>query len=255
MAYPTASLQNDLDRLARIRQLLDAALGDGTDDDTAAMGGALILVSVLDEEDYDINDALMDAAHDAAEALKTASSASGQTKTAQSLVAGYVRALRTHFGNDLDAELTAEAIQVHPQFNTLYYEIFGSYLTAGNVYPLNTELGRVDKAAGVWTFTDDSAVDTDVYAPSQCEIYVPATYTIGVADCVLTVTLVKSDATTEDQAVTMPGGSVAGTAVAIDTATDVYVDASTATVTGGTDGDRVAIRTKLLRSIATACNA
>lgn len=253
--YPSASVQNDLDTLARIYELIDAALGDATENETASMGGAIILARVLDTEDYTPVSALVTEAYGLSENLKTATAVSGRVQTAQSLVADYVRALKRHLNNDIDAYLTAQSMKAHEYFNTLYYQIFGSYLTAANVFPANTTLGRVDKAAGEWAYTDGSAIDTDYYAPAQLELYVPTGYTIGAADCVLTVTCVDADGDETEEAATMPQNSVAGTAVAIGTSSDAYVSVDTAVVTGGTDGDRVEIRSKLLRDINTACTS
>ncbi len=252
--YPAASLQDDLDRLARMREILDAALGTGSETGTISNGAALILAEVLGQEDYDINDQLMDAAYEMGERCKTATSVAGKTKTDVYLLAEYIRVLKAEYSNDLDAALTSESIKVHPEFGALYYNVYGSYLSAANVFAPQTEMGRVDRADGSWAFTDGSAISMTYYSPAQLQIYVPAGYTIGGVDCVLTITCVKSDDTTENKEVTMPLGSVAGTAVDVGTASDVYKNVSTVTVTGGTNGDRVAIRSKLLRDISSACD-
>ena len=251
--YPAASFQDDIDRLARMREILDAALGSGSETGTISKGASLILAEVLSQVDYEISDALMDAAYDVSEQCKTATSVAGKSKTDVDLLSAFVRALKAEYSNDLDAFLTSEAIKAHPEFNTLYYNIYSSYLSAANVFAPTTEMGRVDMADGAWTFTEGSAISTTYYSPAQLQIYVPATYTIGGVDCVLTITCVKSDDTTENKDATMPADSVAGTTVDVATASDVYKDVSTVTVTGGTNGDRVAIRSKLLRDISAVC--
>lgn len=254
----TAKFQTSIDTLAQIYEVLNAVLGTGTEVGSASKGAANILADVLDTESYTPVSYLSEAAYKISENLKTASTSSGRIMAVKSLVEDYVRALRSLEIADgetsLDTALTTRALKAHYNFNTLHYQVFGSYLTAANVFSPNVVTGRVDRAGGNWTYTDGSALDTTLYAPAQLELYVPTGYTIGGVDCVVTVTCTTAAGGSESKVATMPAGSVAGAVVAIGTSGNVYVQTSNATVTGGTDGDRVGIRTKLLRDITTLCN-
>jgi hypothetical protein len=254
----TAKFQTSIDTLAQIYDVLDAVLGTGAGTGTASKGAANILADVLDTESYTPVSYLSEAAYKISENLKTASAVSGRIMAVKSLVEDYVRALRTLEIADgetsIDTALTTRALKAHYSFNTLHYQVFGAYLSAANVFSPNVTTGRVDKAAGVWAYTDGSALNTVLYAPAQLEIFVPTGYTIGVADCVLTISCTTAAGGTETKSATMPGGSVAGTAVAVGTSGNVYVQTSNCTVTGGTNGDRVSIRTKLLRDITALCD-
>jgi hypothetical protein len=254
----TAKFQTSIDTLAQIYEVLDAVLGTGAGAGTASKGAANILADVLDTESYAPVSYLSEAAYKVSENLKSASSVNGRIMAIKSLVEDYVRALRTLEIADgetsLDTALTTRALKAHYSFNVLHYQVFGAYLTPANVFSPNVVTGRVDRAASVWAYTDGSVLDVALYAPAQLELYVPAGYTIGGVDCVVTVSCITAAGATESKVATMPSGSVAGTAVAIGTSGDVYVQTSNATVTGGTDGDRVGIRTKLLRDITTLCN-
>lgn len=254
----TAKFQTSIDTLAQIYDVLNAVLGTGTETGSASKGAANILADVLDTESYVPVSYLSEAAYKISENLKTASTASGCVVAVKTLVEDYVRALRALEIADgetsLDTALTTRALKAHYSFNLLHYQVFGAYLTAANVFSPNVITGRVDKAAGAWTYTDGSALNTTLYAPAQLELYVPAGYTIGVADCVVTVTCTTAAGGSETKEATMPGGSVAGAVVDVGTSSNVYVQTSNATATGGTDGDRVGIRTKLLRDITALCN-
>lgn len=254
----TGKFQTSIDTLAQIYDVLNAVLGTGSGAGTASKGAANILADVLDTEAYVPVNYLADAAYAISENLKTASAASGRIMAVKSLVEDYVRALRllelADGETSLDTALTTRALKAHYSFNVLHYQVFGAYLTPANVFSPNVITGRVDKAAGNWAYTDGSALDVTLYAPAQLELYVPATYTIGAADCVVTVSCTTAAGGTESKVATMPLGSAAGTVVDIGTSGNVYVQTSAATVTGGTNGDRVGIRTKLLRDITALCN-
>lgn len=254
----TAKFQTSIDTLAQIYDVLAAVLGTGSGAGTASKGAANILADILDTESYAPVSYLSEAAYKISENLKSASTVSGRIVAIKSLVEDYVRALRTLEIADgetsLDTALTTRALKAHYSFNALHYQVFGAYLTAANVFSPNVTTGRIDRAGGVWSYTDGSALDTTLYAPAQLEIFVPVGYTIGGVDCVLTISCTTAAGGTETKNATMPGGSVAGTAVDVGTSGNVYVQTSNCTATGGTDGDRVSIRSKLLRDITALCD-
>lgn len=258
--YPAASAETDFDTLAHIYDLLDVVLGNGTESGTASMGAQHIWDRVIEAADgpdkHSVIANLAGAAKTLAEKLKTASGETGYGYTVADLVGGFLRGLQTELDGNIDTWLTNNARRVHWNIQALHYQVFGGYLTPANVFPPVVEMGRVDRAAGEWAFTDGDEIDpeTDNHGPGQLEIFVPQGYTIGAQDCVLTLTCVKATGSSEQRQVTMPAYSEAGTAVDVGTTSDVYTDVSAVSVTGGTDGDRVGVRTKLLRDITDTCD-
>lgn len=253
-----------IDTLARQYDLLLVALGTGSEAETVSKGAAAILTDILDTENYTAVKALAEAAHNLSEDCKADSAESGRIKAVKTLLDGYVRALEKLEKEDgetsIDTSLTTRTLKAHPSFATLYYIVFSRHLSPANVFAPVVEMGRIDRGASTSTFTDGSAIPvvaanaTPGYSLAQLEVYVPEGYTIGAADYVLTVTGKKANDTTETKEVTVPALSAAGTAVDVGLATDVYKDVTAITATGGTSGDRVAVRSKLLRSIAARCS-
>jgi len=253
--YPAAYAQRDFDTLAYMYDLLAAALGTGTTADTVSRGAVNIrdrVTAALDSiQAASIHRNLVGAALALVSRCKIVpDSDPTQPYPAVTLFSEYLQGLQAELGA-IDTYLTSQSMRVHPSFATLYNQWRSLSLSPANVFPLVTEMGRIDRGASSFTFTDGSAIDEDLYGPAQLEIYVPEGYTIGVADVVVTLTCKLFGGGTEPKTATMPSGSMAGTAVNVGTSANRYTDVTNMTATGGTSGDRVAVRSKLLRDITT----
>lgn len=255
-----ASATGILDIIAQQYALLTADLGTGVETGTcskgAANGWALAVADADTPADWSVANLLATGLKKWAERMKTASAEAGYSCTARDLFAEILRDLQTELDGSIDTWLTSNSQRVHPNVQALHYLCFGTYLTPENVFPAPAvEMGHTVRGASVWTYTDGTAIvpATVGYGGGQLELYVPAGVTIGAADCVLSLTLTKPGGSSESKSVTMPMNSVAGTAVDVGSSTDLYIDVTACTVTGGTSGDQVYIRTKTLRDISTSC--
>jgi hypothetical protein len=109
---------------------------------------------------------------------------------------------------DINSALTYYRWRVPQDFNDLYRDWSGNYLTLTNVFPpADLILGTYAKTSS--TFTAGTAIDTT--KASSARIMANATSLIGGANLTLTATLVKSDSTTTTQSVTISSGSAIGT--------------------------------------------
>lgn len=138
----------------------------------------------------------------------------------------------------------------------MYYQYFADLCAALSitiapavVYKATNQTLATFAATGATTgtFTGTGSLDTSLYGPVQCEVYV--TDDIG-SSTTVTLTMVKADDTTQSKVVNLTTSHVAGSAVAIGTSTDVYKDCSGIAITGGTTGDAFTVRTKILRTPA-----
>ena len=250
MAYAKTDAQSDFDVIAHSLELLETACGaDEVTDGTLRHGIKNVqdrvgsAYSSLDEtaiaRDLDCG---------------TERTALVPATLAAALFGARIRGYITHYG-DLAVWLAAQTVRVHHKFGDVYRALTGSYLTPTSVvFPPVTAVSDFTRGASVWVFTHGAAIDSTKYGPAQMEVVVHVGVTIGASPCVLTLTCVKFDGTTEQRIVTVPNGSAAGTVVDVGVSADVYQDVASITATGGNSGDRLDIRNKLLRTIATACN-
>jgi hypothetical protein len=145
-----------------------------------------------------------------------------------------------------DAYCAAQATQVAPEFR----DCAGSNMVSNlYVFPPQTDIcSFAVTGAGAGTRTGIAAVDTTQYGPSQFEVV--TTSVIGASTITATLTLTLWDGTTTTKAVTINSGSANGTVVAVGLATDLYVNCTAITITGGTASDAFKVRSKLRRTIA-----
>lgn len=244
----TTRLTKHLDSLAAIYALLRTHLGDGSGAASASAGAASILTDILDTEDNTVVADLRAAGYLMSEKLKYKSSLTSAGNTVGSLVRGYFDALRTHLGNNLDTALATLQVRVHPDLQALYYDCYQAYLARAVVFPSVVTLGSVACAAGETTFTAGSDIPV-TEGPGQLEVVVTSA-AIGAEDWVLTLTCQTLAGLVVEKIVTVPGLSKQNNTINVGSASDIYVDVTAVTATGGTNGDAVSIRTKLLRSPA-----
>lgn len=249
MAYGDDLLTGELDWLAAAYNVLAAVFGDGSGSTTLSARAAALAASFEAAQDLQANANMAPALLTFLEETKAASTSPAIRNGPMIALGSLVRALRAQLGGGIDATLSAKAIQVHPYAALVIAYNGGGAVSPANIFSLVTEMGHVDRAGGTWTFSHGTGIDRTRYAPAQLEVYIPTGYTSGPADDVLALTCLKADDTTQQKQVTVPANSPAGTRVDVGAGADRYVDATAISVTGGTDGDRVAVRSKQLRSL------
>lgn len=110
--------------------------------------------------------------------------------------------------NDIDSALTYYRWRVPQDFNELYYDWKGRYLTLTNVFP-KADLNFGTYARTGSSFTDGDAVDTTVSGLSM--VMAEATTLVGASNITVTATLKQSDDTTIALGVTFTSGDAIGT--------------------------------------------
>jgi hypothetical protein len=164
--------------------------------------------------------------------------------TASSFTTG-LRALNSDLGG-FSAYALANSIMYSSDFRDLCAAA-GITIAATYVYKMSPQTLLTFAVTGATTGTPvtTGALDTSLYGPVQCEILI--TSDISSATTV-NLTMVKADATTQVKTVNLTTADDTGEAVAIGLSTDVYVDCSGVTISGGTNGDAFTVRTKALRA-------
>jgi len=245
---PDATLQAHLDSLAAQYALCALHLGDGTGATSVSAGAASILASVLALDDYDQEIALLAAAKALSEQTKVRSGTAAYGNTAALRMRTYLDALNVLESNDLNQSLTDRAIQVHPNFDRLWYDARGVHLSRANVFPEVTVLGTITRGESQTVFVAGADLDPN-QGPAQLEVEV--THDIGAEnDWVLTLTCKKLDNSTEQKVVTVPKGSEEGDTIDVGTADNIYIDVTACAGTGGQADDACQVQTKLLREVA-----
>lgn len=248
MAYTDAELLADLDFLAGAYNMVLGLFGTGAESGTISGYFGTRKAALLGCNDGDALELMIQAYNQATEETKAETTSTRWRQGPQVAFGGLVKGLRAKTGT-INNYLAANGLQVHPYAAKVVASNGAGTIDAGNIFALVTELGTMDRGVSAWTFTDGASIDMTACAPAQFEAYVPPGYTIGAASCVLTVTCKLIGGTTQDKVVTVPNGSIAGTAVDIGTGVNLYWDVTLCTATGGTSGDRVQLRSKQLRAL------
>lgn len=150
----------------------------------------------------------------------------------------------------IGAWLTAAAFRVPIFISQIHNEAFPTvgYLDKAVVYDDVKELGRFSisgAAAGAWSAEGFATIDAVHTGGNQLEAVCEGT----VVSCSLTVTATKPDGSSEDKTITVVGADAV--AVAIGSATDIYTAVTAVIInSGGANGNKVKIRTKLDRVLA-----
>jgi hypothetical protein len=233
-----ANFEAITDSIAKQYSLLAANIGTTGTPGTAAYGAAQNLARVLALGDKDQLLAL----------LGPADAQQGAIVKGAPIAwfAPMIRALRDHVGGSFDAYCQAQGTQVAPEFRDASGGLVSNlYVFPPVVDPICTFSVT---GSGAGTRTGVSSIDTTLYGPAQFEVV--TTTAIGAQAINATLTLVKFDGTTETKNVTINASSGNGTVVAVGTATDLYVNCTAITITGGTSGESFKVRSKLRRTIA-----
>lgn len=218
---------------------LIASVGD---EDTAAsaIGKAAavrdLVTAFADPDEADITADLINPVIAVVEAL-------GRNSTFSTFFAQFNSAVIAHLGEDLNAWLLADGTRVLPNFKLAC----NPNISAANTCPPVTELGTYAvTGSGEGTLTDGDAVDTALFGGAQVEVEV-TDGTVGAADIVVTVVGLTAAGASITKTATITNGSIVGTKFDVGLAADRYVDVTSVTITGGTNGDAFKIQTKLDR--------
>ena len=252
---PVAQAQNCMDVLARMYELAYPVLGSNeTTANTWRRGAKRIWDEAL--AGADAAEAQSPLTYIAAPA-DTVRSALDPAVFIKNALQGLVTGLQSELDNDIAGFLGDNDIRAHYYFGDLFYQVTGRRLSPATVVfpPVQTIIAG-DRGASAWTF-DAASVPLDVTKYGGTQLELVADTLIGAADCVVTLTCRSWDGTTYtsvQEQVTMPQASASGTAVAIGDSGDLYVDVTAISATGGTSGDGLSVRSKLVRSIAAIIN-
>jgi hypothetical protein len=235
----SATLLAIADSIAKAKQLFDAAIGTTATAGTAAYGAQQNAARVLATADEDQILALLAPSRSLANGL--------QKNQVRAQYAPMIQALLNLLGaSSFDAFLLANSAQVASEFR----DMAGSgAVSPAYVFPPNIDIcSYAVTGSGAGARTGLTPIDTTLYAASQLEVV--TTGLIGAASITATLTCKRADNTTTTKAVTITNGSVSGTAFAVGAGTDLFVDVTAITITGGTAADAFKVRSKLLRAVA-----
>lgn len=167
----------------------------------------------------------------------------GRNATFSTFFAQFNSAVIAHLGSDLNAWLLADGTRVLPDFKLAC----NPNISAANTCPPVTVLGTYAvSGSGAGTFTDGDAVDTTLFGGAQLELEV-TDGTIGGASITVTVVGTTASGSSITKTGSITNGSLVGTKADVGIGTDQYVDVTSVTITGGTNGDAFRIQTKLDR--------
>ncbi|HEC88462.1 MAG TPA: hypothetical protein ENI52_04005 [Thermoplasmata archaeon] len=245
-AISGANLKTILDSVAKQKQILDAAVGDTTTNDTI-LYGMQQNADRIGGYSEDIKKALFKIAvviKDSMEAFKL------------NLDHALLRAIDSHIreeeGKGLSDYWEAEnypTYRIAPEVAQIARAI-GLYLKASICFPPVIVMGTFAvTGAGAGTFTDGNSIDGNLYGPADCELEITAK---GGASVTLTATITGTDEN---------GAEVTGTAsfssadvgdkvdVSPDQSGKKFQDITDITISGGVDGDAFKIQSKVDRTV------
>jgi hypothetical protein len=244
----TARFTAQTDRFGKIYDNL-LAFVSGTEGTNVATG---LTNAVSDIQSYDDDpDLQVDLLADT-RAVAKALASGGAAYTAlvaqlRSLLTAVQRQIGANGGTSIDRFCTDNAVRVSSSFRDLCAAL-GVTVSAANVFKATKQTLATETVtgAGAGTFSGTGSLDTSLYGPLACEV--ECLTAIGVTPIVATLTMVKADATTQAKTVTLTASSLINSLFAVGTSTDLYVDCSAVTFTGGTAAEQFRVQTKILRS-------
>jgi len=141
---------------------------------------------------------------------------------------------------NLDTFLTENDARVFENIKNMYLKISRGYvISPTNVLPPPlSNMGTYTISGSIGIFLDGDAIDTSKYGKAFLKL--KTTSNIGSNDLILTITCKKIDNTTENKQVTIPGNTTQNTEFNIGNGTtDMYIDITNITHSGGNDGDSI----------------
>lgn len=169
-----------------------------------------------------------------------------RTKWLPGLFSGIINALRNHVGGNFDTYMAANDARVAPEFRDVAP---AGWVATANVFPpvVDPIASYTVTGATTGTFTAGSAIDTTQYGKAAFEVAV--TSNIGAGTVTATLTLTQADGSSTTRVVTITSGATAGSAFAVGSGSDRFVNCTAIAITGGTSG-AFKVRSKLERTIA-----
>jgi len=239
MAYSDQDIIDDLDAVAKIQDLLNTALGDGSGSTSISARAKAVRTRVLAEQEYDTESKYLNGANEFYQRCRTEAEYTTVQSTPGVMGAPLWAGLRALLG-DLKSALNSRDIRMHPKAADNYKAANnGTWPDPSMVFALQTSMGTLSRAASVWTFVDGQAIDDDLYSPATLEIY--CNTAIGAAAITVTLTLKTTEEATPVQVqVVVPASSPQGTTISVGSIK--YVDVTAASATGGTDGEQLTVR-------------
>lgn len=225
----TTQLAAETARIAAVYNALATVVGSG-ETNTISKAGENSLAAILATADSDILNALLPEAD-----IFKCALAEIDTRA----LARWLWALDQHVGG-LNDFLDDNAMHIHYHCKTCY-----PTLLPRSVFPPVTELGTLAMSdADTGTITVGDSVDTDLYGDGLIELY--TTVLIGAADLTGTVYGTDIDGNSVQADFTVSSGTATETVVAISGTTrfvSIDKDLTEASLSGGTNGDALTIRT------------
>lgn len=216
-----------------------------------------IQTAVLGYTDPEQTDALIQASIDLCAATENNRIYTG------SGVLNFLRKLNAHVGG-IDAYLTTNTARVHPYFARMCSQA-GIGISAANTFPPNISAtepaddtlmniiayGTISSSIAITgattlTFTHGAGISTTYFGKAN---WVITPENAPDTETTLVVTMTKIDGTSENKTVVMPQTLTAPVDIGTHDS-DMYVDCTAATVTGGTNTDEFSVSPEVERTIA-----
>lgn len=243
MALALATLLTLLDSMAKQVEVLEGAVGTGSQAGTVSKGATNNVTTLQALADSAVLADLM--------APFVARAASVQQAVVERALVGapIQRALDRHYGTSdgsLNDFLRNQDARVHPLLRNIGFQIDprNAFMPTA-IDPVAT---FAVTGAGAGTFTAVAGVDEALYG--QVHFKVRTTGVIGGAAIAATLTLTKADGSSEQKVVNIADGTGSGVELDVGLATDRYLACTNISITGGTAGDTFKIISTVERTIA-----
>ncbi|HYE85649.1 MAG TPA: hypothetical protein VEA16_04810 [Vicinamibacterales bacterium] len=243
MSLALSPLLTVLDSVAKGVEILETAVGTGSEANTVSKGAANNVTTLQAIADSALQADLMSVFVARAANVK-------QSVIERALIgASLQRALDRHYGEaygSLNAFLANQDARVHPLLRNIGFQI-----DAPNAFcptAIDPVASFVVTGSGAGTFTAGTAVDDTTYG--KAHFRVRTTTLIGAAAIAATLTLTKADGSSETKVVNLPGSTASGTEFDVGLSTDRYLACTSISITGGTAADAFKVISTVERTIA-----
>lgn len=238
-----SSLLTVLDSIAKGVEVMEAAVGTGSESGTVSKGAANNVATLQAIADSQVHADLMAVFVARATNVK-------QGVVARALIgAPLQRALDRHYGDadgSLNAFLANQDARVSALLRNIGFQVDAANAFGPTVIDLVASFAVTGSGAG--TFTPGTSVDETLYGKAHFKVR--TTTLIGAAAMAATLTLRKADGSTEIKVVNIPDATPSGTEFDVGAASDRYLGCTAITITGGTVADGFKVISTIERSIA-----
>lgn len=243
MALALNTLLTVLDSIAKGVEVLEGAVGTGSEAGTVSKGAANNVTTLQAVADSVVLADLMPAFVSRASIVK-------QAVIERALVGMSIqRALDRHYGEaygSLNDFLKQQDARVHPLLRNIGFQI-----DATNAFcptAIDPVASFLVTGSGAGTFTAGSAVDETNYGKAHFKVR--TTSLIGAAAIAVTLTLTQADGSSTTKVVNIPGATASGTEFDVGLTTDRYLACTNISITGGTAADAFKTISTVERTIA-----